>query len=557
MRVLVGLFLVGALGPLCAGELPSPTGEFAFAARAGEEVAEGVAWVRREATGLVLEQTWPARVEIALAVDARGELRGAAPLQAGFTAQLLGAEREALRFEVRLRANGPGYVGAWRTTRDGRTLASGTASWRQSRAEALSPLAAAIRAAVEPVAGRGTVPARSVFSRGRPEPDALVRGPAVFGRMAELIAGAEREVLFLTYTWEAECGPSLRIAAALRELAARRKASGGPPVRAWFVVNGGLFAKRTAIQSMRRDLAGLDLAPWVDVRLVRHEHLAFGALHTKSLVVDGRVALVSGANPEAKHDGERPWHDLGFVVHGQAAYAAREDFAQVWRKTTGEELPEVPLPAAHPADVPVFAISRRGQGNPLRRSIRDPQGQAYLAAIEHAQRSIRILTPNLNYRPLMEALARAAARGVHVQLVLSRGFNSDAENRPLQGGCNDTTVGWLQERAQALGIGPGLLDPRWYSQDGAAPLEGNGPGASHAKYLSVDDAVVLVGSTNLDTQSLVHSRELDFLVDDVATTRAWDARVFLPAWERAIPAGGRPARTLPPPLAPLPPPVTR
>jgi len=204
--------------------------------------------------------------------------------------------------------------------------------------------------------------------------------------------------------------------------------------------------------------------------------------------------------------------------------------------------------------VPVFAITRKGQGNPLRRSRKDPQGHAYFAAIDGAQRSIRIMTPNLNYAPLMKALLRAAQRGVQVQLLVSLGFNRDAENRPLQGGCNEKSAHWLEREAREQEVPVGCLDVRWYAHDGVVAVDGSGANAMHAKYLSVDDQVVLVGSTNLDTQSLLHSREFDFLVDDTATTRAWDAQVFLPAWRRSV-AAWRSTRPLPPPSAPLPPPA--
>lgn len=540
MRCWSSLLLSLALAPLWAGELPAR--EFALEVHEAEGVCTGWARLKREGPRWVLEQSWPARVELELTPGAAGDLVGESHLPAGVTARLVGGVDA--RVQVRLRPRGPDFVGDWRIVGPAGPLRSGRATWRASEARAPSPLAAAIQAAVEPVAERGTVPPTSLFSRGRPEQPALVRGRAIFGRMRDLIASAEREVLFLTYTWEAGCKPARQIVAGLEALAAKRKATGGPPVRAWFMVNGGWFAKRTAIQAMRRDLAELDLAPWVDVRQIRHKHKLLGALHTKSLVVDGKVAVVTGANPEAKHDGDAPWYDLGFAVHGQAAWAVREDFAQVWRKVVHEELPPLALPPAHPADVPVFALSRRGRGNPLSRSHHTPQARGYLAALDGAQRSIRILTPNLNYAPVKEALLRAAGRGVHVQLVFSLGFNRDAENRILQGGCNATTATWLGGQVLERGIPPGRLQVRWYSHDGRTPVDGGGRDAMHAKYLSVDDQLVIVGSTNLDTQSWLHSRELDLLVDDPATTRAWDAQVFLPVWERSLPAW-RTARELP------------
>jgi phosphatidylserine/phosphatidylglycerophosphate/cardiolipin synthase-like enzyme len=65
------------------------------------------------------------------------------------------------------------------------------------------------------------------------------------------------------------------------------------------------------------------------------------------------------------------------------------------------------------------------------------------------------------------------------------------------------------------------LQWRWF------PVEGNVPGAHHIKYLSVDEEVVIMGSTNMDTQSINRARETSIAVDDATTTRAWDEKVFL------------------------------
>lgn len=40
----------------------------------------------------------------------------------------------------------------------------------------------------------------------------------------------------------------------------------------------------------------------------------------------------------------------------------------------------------------------------------------------------------------------------------------------------------------------------------------------------------------MDTRSWNHSREVNVLVDDPTTVRAWDERLFTESWNRAIPA---------------------
>jgi phosphatidylserine/phosphatidylglycerophosphate/cardiolipin synthase-like enzyme len=69
---------------------------------------------------------------------------------------------------------------------------------------------------------------------------------------------------------------------------------------------------------------------------------------------------------------------------------------------------------------------------------------------------------------------------------------------------------------------------RWYTRNGAV-VDGNGLYASHAKYMSLDDNIVIVGTANMDTQSWNNSREINILVDDPAITQTWDRQMFLPA----------------------------
>jgi phosphatidylserine/phosphatidylglycerophosphate/cardiolipin synthase-like enzyme len=138
---------------------------------------------------------------------------------------------------------------------------------------------------------------------------------------------------------------------------------------------------------------------------------------------------------------------------------------------------------------------------------------------------IRMQTPNLNDDVAKQALVDAVLRGVRVDLVLSKSFNDATEALPGQGGSNDDTVIELYEKLAGVSDVCTKLRIRWHARDGVA-VEGNGVYASHAKYTSFDDAVVIVGTANMDTQSWNNSREVNVLVDDPATTRAWDEQLF-------------------------------
>jgi phosphatidylserine/phosphatidylglycerophosphate/cardiolipin synthase-like enzyme len=133
------------------------------------------------------------------------------------------------------------------------------------------------------------------------------------------------------------------------------------------------------------------------------------------------------------------------------------------------------------------------------------------------------------------ALRRAVLRGVEVRLITSYWFNQAAEG--LVGGPNDQNVAELYADVAAAGVEDPCqqLQIRWYSRDGVVPVTGNGPYASHVKYTSVDDEVVIVGTTNMDTASWNFSHELNLAVDDPLVTAEYDRQLFDRDWARAIP----------------------
>jgi phosphatidylserine/phosphatidylglycerophosphate/cardiolipin synthase-like enzyme len=60
--------------------------------------------------------------------------------------------------------------------------------------------------------------------------------------------------------------------------------------------------------------------------------------------------------------------------------------------------------------------------------------------------------------------------------------------------------------------------------------------ANHAKFISADGEVAIIGSGNMDQMSWKHSRELNILIDDAASAGKLDAIVFEPYWKNGIDA---------------------
>lgn len=392
--------------------------------------------------------------------------------------------------------------------------------------------------------------------------DPLLTGPEIFPAMAERIASAEHEVDIAMFVFNYSDAYD-DVVAGVAELEARRRAAGAEqPVIVRIVVDAmKAFVNAPEDMALRAfdGIAQLELDPdYVQVMIATYEHLAFGNLHTKTVVVDGRLAMLGGANIQRQHDYDAPWMDAFFTLEGEAAQTLLADFDHAWNKSRqwvceregGENRcvrwDDAP-PAWHPAAVlepdlsdvaercvPTIALNRTAWGGP-NNNIDNPQDQGVLALFDAAETHIRIQTPNLNDDAVRDALVRALARGVEIQIVLSMGFNDAPMN--FLGGTNEEVAADLHRRAgKEAAQFADRLQIRWYSRDGQNPIDGNVPGASHLKYVSIDGRVAVVGSMNMDTIAWNHSRETNLAIDDPGVTAAWDARAFEPHFSRGVPA---------------------
>ncbi|NUP14466.1 MAG: phosphatidylserine/phosphatidylglycerophosphate/cardiolipin synthase family protein [Polyangiaceae bacterium] len=291
-------------------------------------------------------------------------------------------------------------------------------------------------------------------------------------------------------------------------------------------------------------------------------------MHSKSLIIDGCRAILTGANIQNFYDERRSWFDGSFEVGGDAAALLRVEFQSAWRvKNSGaqfQQLRPVAPPQGHQQNVSVvlfgrpsgsllFALTSAGMSD-------NSQALGFLALLNNAQQVIRIHTPNFNVSDILKALKRAIERGVRVEIVLSKNFNEGTER--WVGGTNTWAAAqlldWAAERQERLN----LLFIRWYAHidsPGTAvddSLDAERKFSSHAKYMSIDNVVVVVGSTNMDNQSFFNSREANLAVFCAPVCRAWDAAFFMPSFGRAEPVRPEPPRELAivpyqPPQAPV------
>ena len=396
----------------------------------------------------------------------------------------------------------------------------------------------------------GSVPAALMLSTRNTVRAFLSGACLVFEHMAEMVAAAQSEVLLQTFSWQDPSTAADLLRAALCELQDNQRARAAlrpvQPVAVRIMVRRSPVQWLQAPQMPALEALVCQLDPnLVQLQVMEHPERLIGAMHSKSLVVDGSMAMLSGANIQRLFDRHVGWYDSGVLLTGDVAQGLRADALHLWsrcrQRCSNAELappdPALAPPAADPAcdleaGTPMLVLSRRGQGNPWRLNVDTPKDQAVLAALQLAARRICLISPNLNFPPVLNSLEQALRRGVRVDLVLSHGFNDDTERLFLgQGGINTWVVARLRHRLRDDPAALARLQLRWFSRDGSGAVQGKTVGTNHAKGMCVDDCLVLMGSFNFDTQSS-HSREIGVCIGCAVAARDWLDEIFMPAFLR-------------------------
>jgi phosphatidylserine/phosphatidylglycerophosphate/cardiolipin synthase-like enzyme len=441
-----------------------------------------------------------------------------------------------------------------------------------------SPLMTRIFSSVRGTAQNGTVPGHLMAFEDTVSPEVMITGPEAFPKIASLMTKARHEILLETYVWQ-KSETADTILNALPQLQKNLRSDptwDGKPVEVkllinqrapWMVpvLNGVKKALPERLMPAEADrfdgakavvekaVAELGLDPrYVKVDVAVYKTQVNGALHAKTILIDGETAVATGMNVQRSNDGvdiltgkpKAPSNDAAFLFQGAGIGGAmRADFAHGWARSTGETLGDLPPPAAGQPRIagekaPMLVVTRAANGNPFSNRVDNPQGQAFLSAIKSAQREIRLMGPNLNDDAVKAALVDAVKDGKVVKIVLGKGFNDATERLPLQGGTNDKAVHDMYAALRKAGVASPerLLQVRWYSEDGKTAVVGADDGRSHLKYQSYDGQVAIVGSGNLDTQSLNHSQEFNVVVDSAKVTASYDKQIFEPAWSQGVAA---------------------
>lgn len=266
--------------------------------------------------------------------------------------------------------------------------------------------------------------------------------------------------------------------------------------------------------------------------------------HSKYIIIDGKMALVADENIQDKPVGSDRYRWLGMVTRITGAPAA--GLEQLFKQQYNLAFPV--LNAFTPLSID---YSRLGQPISVEQAATlkdgvviaysDPLGITHskqlgdlrdviLNAIMNAKQEVCIITPNLSWKPVIEAIAAAASRGVKIKIILSKNFNNDI-NLLLDRKNVGDNLSALYYLRKILGDNLKNVEVRWYSPDGKMPANGNEDYTSHAKLIIVDGKQVIHGSANLDVTSF------KYVMDTCVITPHAEqySQAFLNTWRKSIP----------------------
>ena len=322
----------------------------------------------------------------------------------------------------------------------------------------------------------------------------LPDGRKFFDALEAAILAAKRQIHVQMYILSID-DPGLRILELLE-----RRAAEGVVVR--ILLDG--FGSRSVHRRLERRLrdSAVKLAYFLPSRLwpLHAPRLNF-ANHRKIVIIDDHIAFTGGMN--IAHEYEHKWRDLMIEIRGPAARSLHHIFLDDWFFATDETLPEPETAAPLPEGCDLAVLASGPDTEPW---IHD----AYFLAITQAKSRVVLVTPYFIPTPaLVTALRTAAGRGVDVRVVLP----SDSDV---------TLVKWAS-RSYYLKL----------VRAGVRIFEYQGP-MLHAKALIQDDALLSVGTANVDSRSFGLSFEVSCFSASAELNRelsAWVDGILAPSIE--------------------------
>ena len=312
-----------------------------------------------------------------------------------------------------------------------------------------------------------------------------------YPRLLADIKAAQHSIHLNYYIWT-EDAFTLQIKDALIE-----RAQAGVEVRCLYDTSGGTMSRQYLQDLTDNDV---EIHPYLDYRYLTTLHTINYRSHRKIAVIDGKIGYVGGLNLDVEQI-ETPafdtWRDTHLRLVGEAAWALQASFVISWFNTTGQKVTGRPYYA--PVETKNFLPVQITQGGP------DSQWKAirqiYFLMIMSAESKIYLQSPFfVPDESILEALKAAALAGIDVRLMFTpRGSTYQIPYRAAHT--------YFQEVVEA-----------------GAKVYLYQAGYFHPKTLNIDNAVVSIGTANMDIRSFALNYETVAIVYDEDRAKQLEAQ---------------------------------
>ncbi|HXV44347.1 MAG TPA: cardiolipin synthase, partial [Anaerolineae bacterium] len=302
---------------------------------------------------------------------------------------------------------------------------------------------------------------------------------------------AQSSVHLNYYIWT-EDDFTLQVKEALLE-----RAKAGVEVRCLYDESGGAMSKQY-LEDLRQ--AGVEIHPYLKFRKLGHLHTANYRSHRKIAVIDGKIGYVGGLNldKEQLHPPKfDTWRDTHLRLVGEAAWGLQASFIVSWFNTTGQKVTgKKYFPAVETKNFMPVQLIQSGPDSQWR-AIRQLYFQMIMAAEDKLYLQSPFFIPD---ESIMEALKAAALAGVEVNLMFTpRGSTYQIPYRAAHTYFKDVV-------------------------EAGAKVYLYEAGYFHPKTLNVDNAVISVGTANMDIRSFSLNYETCAIVYDQEKAKELDAQ---------------------------------
>ncbi len=267
------------------------------------------------------------------------------------------------------------------------------------------------------------------------------------------------------------------------------RARAGVEVRLLYDAFGSLGLDPRVLEPLRA--AGGDVVAFNPLRRLYPRWAPRRRDHRKILVVDGRVGFVGGLNVGDEYFyGPQPaeprarWRDAHVRIVGPAVAMLEAVFLESWFRADGPDRPWIGASEASPREGGEAVAVLADGPTYHRRRVRD----LLIDALGRVHDEVRLATPYfIPGARLRAALAAAAERGVRVELLLA-GYT---DHPVLRWAAHARLPPLLTRGVRVFEYGTSMM---------------------HAKVAVFDAHWALLGTSNLERQSLEHSYEVNLLV---------------------------------------------